>query len=191
MSADKESLALLPAVGPTALLYIQKKLHGKHYQTLPLDFEQINRFLPFQIEPIQALLEPLISSNNASKILLPNITLHGLLPQMPFDTTKILPLELPPLTGKRVMILGSKYTIDNPFFLKEIDCTYIHPDIPLLERIRHSFYKNGDVDLVNAFMQTVSYDSVDQVLIACSELSCAFEKQSFHAKKIDLLTHLF
>ena len=189
---DAEKIALLPAAGPQTLAYIRR--HFGNLPTLPLEFEKLNAHLPFEYAPISEHLKRAFSAagyQTAEHILVPNITLLKLMPKLDLGCSKCLNYPTSPLLNKKIFLLGSKYTIANSSFFPQSTHLPLSVDqIEKLEELRHTFYAGRDSQLTQTVYSSLDFEEADYVVIACSELSVAFEKYTFEGKKYDLLAKI-
>jgi aspartate racemase len=172
------------------------------YSTCPLillntNFDNINPYLPNKAKPLDAQLSLYLSelSDLAVKhIIIPNITLHESYDRIAdvaaFKKTSIVhPIILTAETLKKdqqktVVIFGSSYTSSSPTLsqlLKNKGIQTVMPaaeDIKTLDNIRQRFYANSESDAdISTFTNLLrKYRQQHAVVIACTELSIAFEK---------------
>ena len=156
---------------------------------LNTDFNTINPFLPNQFEKTVPVLTNYIQQLlklGAQKILIPNITLHETLDKITvFDKElfihpfHLLKNELQQKTEKPVVILGTRYSMNNPYFNSFIEdegikiSSLIDRDFLLVDEFRTAIYNNSESnELIENFENLLSeLEKENTVIIACTELS--------------------
>jgi len=187
-------------------LYMQRKGQGHTcpLRMLNIDFNPINQLLPNRQQESAKLLLPYLQDldrQDISCIIMPNNTLHESLDILleKYDFQKpILHIghslhdKLKKLHVENVMILGTAYTMQSGYLQSFIpaESNIIVPNQQHLEKIenlRKLYFQSSDALLSSQIWNELQdeYPEVDYFIIACTELSIAFEL--FDDKKLDTL----
>ena len=186
--------------------YSQRKGQGHTcpLRLLNVDFEPINQLLPYQQKASAKLLLPYLQDINQQDvccIIMPNNTLHQsldiILEKHSFEKPilhigHLLHAEIKKLKRAQVMILGTAYTMQSGYlqsFLPEIS-NNILPNNSLLSKVedlRKLYFHSSDTELSLQIWEDLNhqYPEVDYFIVACTELSIAFN--SINEKKLDTL----
>lgn len=154
---------------------------------LQTNFEPINALLPHKTQDAAKLLEPYVlkmEQMTDAPYILANITLHECLeyfntnPKNFISIADILKNEIQSFRGT-IGILGTKYTMTNQFLpslLPNVEF-YSLPNsmIHQIDDLRKIFYQKKDVKIANSVFNELKKHPVDIWLIACTELSVAFD----------------
>lgn len=188
---------------------LYNKQHGGYstcpYLLLNTNFDTINPFLPHQFEKtipvLTSYIEQLLELG-AQKILILNITLHETLdkiekfdPDLFIHPFHLLQNELKQKKERPVVILGTKYTMNNPYFNSFIEIEKIEVnqlssnDSMLVEIFRTAIYNSSEtIELTNKFENLVSkLEEKHTIIVACTELSAYLNTSNKQLKNsIDL-----
>ncbi len=199
----KKYVGVLGGLGHRATMLAYEKLN-KLYQLkyglehtcpirlLSIDFKEINSFLPNGIEEASELLKPFIQEvHNLDVVatIMINNTLHeaydlieeDLIGKKPFGHIGLLVREQVTKKGaNRVLLIGTKHTMNSDYFRQSLGSTIdvVIPDQPLqrkLEMLRKVYFNSHDEILANECFSELKKIEVDVVVVACTELSLAFE----------------
>lgn len=154
------------------------------------DFSTLNPYLPDQfskLEPQLLIDLQQVIYYQIEKLIIPNITLHECYERL--LTREKLPDIIHPLTAlqqhidinEKVILFGSKHTMNNPWFIKSVEALGIDilapsaDDQELIDKTRRLIYHyQENPDLLQQFQQKLtSYSKNHKVIIACTELSIA------------------
>lgn len=173
------------------LQQLYQRQYGKDavfpYWALQIDFEHINRILPHQMERAARLLAPYFEQMEATTkapYILANMTLHESLQYFPFQPQnfysieKILAEELQDFKGC-IGILGTAFTMQHDYFPALLPNASIFKTpqslIKAVDELRQTYFYRHDVAQAKRLVQMLSQQKVDKWLIACTELSVAFD----------------
>ncbi|MFT6103139.1 MAG: aspartate racemase [Candidatus Endobugula sp.] len=172
------------------------------YSTCPLlllnaNFDDINPYLPNLTKPLDAQLSSYFSEFSAlavRRIIIPNITLHESYDRITnaVASEKVSVIHPIKLTidalkkdqQKKIVIFGSSYTSTSSTLsqhMKNQGILTVMPaaeDIDTLDKIRQRFYDNSESnEELSTFITLLQkYQQQHAVVIACTELSIAFEE---------------
>jgi aspartate racemase len=187
------------------------KKHGGYstcpYLLLNTNFDTINPFLPHQFEKtipaLTSYIEQLFSLG-AQHILIPNITLHETLDKIDkFDATlfihpfQLLKKELQQRKEKPVVVLGTRHSMNNPYFNSLIENEGVeiskleNNDALMVDEFRTAIYNRSEsTELANKFENLVSkLEEKYTIVVACTELSAYLNTSNKKLKNtIDLAT---
>ena len=168
---------------------------------LETNFEEINHHLPDNFNALTPVITKHLKELNQwhpEVILLPNITLHRMVDELPFEFTQQLPIAHPvALTFQKIqkdgfnkaVILGTKYTMNSDFFKPHAErnqIEVIHPaaqEIRSIDAIRTAIYNGTETQTnIEHILEIIKkYQQEIPVIIACTELSLV---QRIHKKNV-------
>lgn len=171
------------------------------YSTCPMvmwnvDFDKINPYLPNDFEqlaqPLQLHLEAL-HFMGVSRIIVPNITLHEAIEQLPSHQASPYPLVHPiTVTIEKLLadqrteayLFGSLYSMEAPYLREQFyarGITLLQPeeaDKAFLDSLRQQVYQGTETPAtLEQYAQLIAcYGEERAVVIACTELSVALQE---------------
>lgn len=167
------------------------------YQTLQIDFDPINALLPDKMKEAARLLEPYFVEFEmlAQPYILANITLHEAVQYFSFSPEYFISIDqifrnkLLPLNGK-VTVLGTKYTMNHSYIktiLPGLELITLSEKIQnLVDSLRKLYNYSEDADLARELYAELDRLDVAHLVIACTELSVAWNDISKDKRWIDL-----
>lgn len=179
-------------------LYHEKlgNFHTFPFVLYQVDFNTINPFLPNQFDKLIPELTTIlhtISNFNASKYLIPNITLHETLDKIDHQLDMVHPVQLTIDYCKsnqidKIALFGSSYTMSSnyiPETLKAEGISTIRPsdeDQLIIDNFRTKTYNDKDSESdFRIYKQLIQkYSNTNPIITACTELS-------LHHKNLDNL----
>lgn len=165
------------------------------YSTCPFvmlntNFNNINPLLPNQFELLTPIIKPYIDKLFAfgvKKILIPNITIHETIDRInKYDQSYFIhPLEIMTkelknkLNKKPIVILGTSYTMDNPYIINFINKngwetkSLTKGQNRFIDNFRQAVYNNKETKKLKAEFKELSEQltKTNYLVIACTELS--------------------
>lgn len=154
---------------------------------LQTNFEPINELLPHRMKDAAKLLEPYflkMEQITNDSYILANITLHECLeyfstkPKKFISIATILQNEIDSFQG-RIGILGTNYTMTNsyiPSLLPKVEFYKLPTEMTQqIDDLRKIFLTKNDVITANKVFNELKKYPMDTWLIACTELSVAFD----------------
>lgn len=189
-----EKIVIL-GLGARSTLFCQEKLHQMYfkingnYATFPfvvkqLDFNLINPYLPENKAVVSPILKRELKQFDIAGVhlLVPNITIHQILDTMDFQLQIIHPYKLlirilASKKGEKVILFGTKFTNNSPYFASFITENSIEnlliEDLLFLDELRKKVYAYAETkqDIINFNKLITKYSKNHIVIIACTELS--------------------
>lgn len=200
----KNYIGVLGGLGTEATILAYRKLHQLYQKRLgsthtcpikivSVDFHSINVLLPNRMsEAAQALLPHILELKKTGVCvqIMINNTLHEAydlldLPhpdEVPFaHVGKLLAAHVEKLDSPNTVILGTKYTMRSDYLSSHIAdktklITLPQPLQEKLEKLRKIYVTGENPDLAEHCINAIEDLSVDKVIIACTELSLAFDQ---------------
>ncbi len=195
----KNSIGLLGLGSRTTSFYLDYLNHQYQQKntidsTCPLlligaDFSMINPYLPNDFERLEPIIATYLKQfANVQRLIVPNVTLHETIDRLGdldlsnceivHPVTELLKhLEQDGI--KKVMLVGSKYTMSSPYLYGQLVANNINvstpnaSDITRIDELRKKIYSRTDsVSEVDEYRELLStYAKANAVVIACTELS--------------------
>ncbi len=157
----------------------------------PVDFEQINAFLPDRFIQLTPLLETLfldIEQNGADLILIPNITLHAAVDRLALTEQTRQKIIHPIHVGieklkeeqiRQITLVGTRHTMQSTLIAQYFDRQGIDvlpcatEDIETLDRIRLEVFNKGFSKAMTDMTEEMNnvLSGYGNIVIACTELS--------------------
>lgn len=174
--------------------YLQQKYYEKYgdYHTCPylkyqFDFDELNQFLPDSFKVLVPKLQEIVNQLKVlppKKWIIPNITLHETFDRLSHKIEIYHPLQIALRycqlkNVKRIVVFGTKYTMNNPYlksFFQKVNIEVISPneiDCDFIDTLRKKVYKktNNEQDLKNYYSIIQKYCTQNYILVSCTELS--------------------
>lgn len=178
------------------------------FKLLNVDFNLINPYLPDQFDLIiPTLVNNLNELDNlgVSSILIPNITIHEAIDLSNLSQSirdkiihpkKLLKDKLELHKDKKILVLGSAYTMNSTYLLNNIAINEIKDSSNLVESVdsirREIFYTKVVNQLNTSKIQSILSANLEVcVVIACTELSIVNARLPKLANVIDLVEEQF
>lgn len=167
------------------------------HHALQIDFGPINALLPYKMVEAAHLLEPhfLKLEQNRQPYILANITLHEAVHYFSFSPDyfisldRILGTKERPLTGKAV-VLGTKYTMNDSFIrslFHELEFITLSEELQdQVDSLRKIYIYSEDCKQANEIFEELIRLEVNHILIACTELSVAWNGIDKDKRWIDI-----
>ena len=167
------------------------------YHALQIDFDPINALLPNRIKDAARLLEPYFVELEKFKqpYILANITLHEAVQYFAFapkhfiSIDQLLKKKMRPFNG-RIAVLGTKYTMNHSYIksiLPGLELITLSEDIQnQVDNLRKLYNYSEDVDLAKEIYADLDRLDMTHLVIACTELSVAWNGISKDNRWIDL-----
>lgn len=167
------------------------------YHALQIDFDPINALLPYKMVEAARLLEPhfLKMEQYLQPYILANITLHEAVQYFSFSPDyfislgRVLEAKEPPPTGKAA-ILGTKYTMNDSFIrslFHDLEFITLSEEVQeQVDSLRKIYMYSEDCKQANKIFEELIRLEVDHLVIACTELSVAWNGIDKDKRWIDI-----
>lgn len=213
MIVQSEKLPVILGLGIRSTQFyitqLQQQYHEQHgdYHTFPhllyqVDFNTINPFLPDDFDTLLPTLKHVfqaLTTLPAAQVVVPNITLHEAIDQLPLPLQLVHPVTLTLAHLKannisKICLFGSLYSMNAPYLskaFKDEGIQVIQPtkqDAVTLDELRKKVYNSTETKSNTLMFEQLinTYTAESNVVICCTELSVIFDKITTKTHVVDM-----